>query len=225
MAWFPPPSHIFGLDWRSYKRSWRDSAGISFSFMRHFPVICVGGSAGSLEAYIQLLEHLPGDLGAAVVIVNHMRSVATNLHKILPRFTPMPVELITEKLLLEPNHVYIIPEDRDLNVRGDHFYLSPTSKPYGWPNVITIFLRSLANHWTGQLIAIIVSGYDSDGAAALCEIRAVGGISIAQTDESAQVSDMPQKAVASGCIDFVLSPRQMGPEISKIIRPFTVANS
>ena len=135
----------------------------------------------------------------------------------------MPVELITEELRLEPNGVYIIPAARDLQVSDGSFRLLPISKPYGWPNVITIFLGSLANHWSGQLIAIIVSGYDSDGAEALCEIRAVGGISIAQTSESAQVSEMPQKALASGCIDFVLSPQQMGPEISKIVRSSTVA--
>src|SRR5580704_2200347 len=81
-----------------------------------FPVVCVGGSAGGLDAYIRLLSHLPTNLGIAVVIVNHLRTVATRLHEILPRFTAMPVELITERLLIEPNHVFIIPAQRDLHV-------------------------------------------------------------------------------------------------------------
>ena len=76
----------------------------------------MGGSAGGLEAYTRLLQHLPADMGVAVVIVNHLREVATLLHKILPRYTEMPVELITEKLDIEPNHVFIIPEKRDLHV-------------------------------------------------------------------------------------------------------------
>ena len=62
---------------------------------RAFPVVCVGGSAGGLDAYIRLLRHLPADLGVAIVIVNHVRTLATQLHEILPRFTGMPVELIT----------------------------------------------------------------------------------------------------------------------------------
>jgi two-component system chemotaxis response regulator CheB len=72
---------------------------------RDFPVVCVGGSAGGLDAYTRLLKHLPSDMGIAVVIVNHLRTVATHLHEILQRFTHMPVELITERLVLEPNHV------------------------------------------------------------------------------------------------------------------------
>ena len=75
-----------------------------------FPVVCVGGSAGGLDAYIRLLACLPGDIGVAVVIVNHLRHVATLLHEILPRHTTMPVQLITEGLLIAPNHVFIIPE-------------------------------------------------------------------------------------------------------------------
>jgi two-component system, chemotaxis family, protein-glutamate methylesterase/glutaminase len=69
-----------------------------------------------LDAYIRLLQNLPADLGVAVVIVNHLRTVATRLHDILPRHTEMPVELITERLLIRPNRVFIIPEQRDLHI-------------------------------------------------------------------------------------------------------------
>jgi two-component system, chemotaxis family, protein-glutamate methylesterase/glutaminase len=74
---------------------------------RDFPVVCVGGSAGGLDAYTRLLRNLPADMGVAVVIVNHLRTVSTLLHEILPRSTTMPVELITEGLVLQPNHVFI----------------------------------------------------------------------------------------------------------------------
>ena len=187
-------------------------------FTKDFPVICVGGSAGALDAYTRLLKHLPADMGVAIVIVNHLRSVATHLHEILPRFTRMPVELITEKLLIQPNHVFIIPEQRDLHVLDGEFRLKPISKPRGWPDVITVFLRSLTEHWDGKLIAVIVSGYDGDGAAALCGIREVGGITIAQKPETAVQPDMPGSAIASGCIDFILSPEDIGQEIVRIAR-------
>jgi len=183
---------------------------------RDFPVVCVGGSAGGLDAYIRLLRHLPADMGVAIIIVNHVRTVATMLHEVLPRFTTMPVELITERLLIQPDRVFIIPEQRDLHVLDGEFRLKPISKPRGWPDVITVFLRSLTSHWDGKLIAVIVSGYDGDGAAALCGIKEVGGITIAQKPDTAGQPDMPESAIASGCIDFVLAPEDIALEIAKI---------
>jgi chemotaxis response regulator CheB len=184
--------------------------------VQDFPIVCVGGSAGGLDAYIRLLKHLPDDMGVAIVIVNHLRSAATLLHEILPRYTKMPVELITERLDIQPNHVFIIPEKRDLHVLGDEFRLKPISKPRGWPDVITVFLRSLTQNWDGKLIAVIVSGYDGDGAEALCGIREAGGITIAQKPETADQPDMPKSAIASGCIDFILSPEDIAKKIIRI---------
>lgn len=188
------------------------------SAARDFPVVCVGGSAGGLDAYIRLLRHLPADMGVAIVIVNHLRTVATRLHEILPKYTSMPVELITEGLLIQPNHVFIIPEQRDLHVLDGDFRLEPISKPRGWPDVITVFLRSLTEHWDGKLIAVIVSGYDGDGAKALCGIKDVGGVTIAQKLETAAQPDMPESAIASGCVDFVLSPEEIAGAIVRIAR-------
>jgi two-component system chemotaxis response regulator CheB len=183
-----------------------------------FPVVCVGGSAGGLDAYIRLLRNLPTDLGVAIVIVNHLRTVATRLHEILPSFTAMPVELITEKLLIQPIRVFIIPEQRDLHVLKGEFRLKPISKPRGWPDVITVFLKSLTQHWDGKLVAVIVSGYDGDGADALCGIKEVGGITIAQKLDTAGQPDMPESAIASGCVDFVLSPEDIARKLLRIAR-------
>ena len=185
-------------------------------YAKDFPVVCVGGSAGGLDAYTRLLQHLPADMGVAIVIVNHLRTVATMLHEILPNFTKMPVELITERLNIEPNHVFIIPEKRDLHVLDGEFRLKPISKPRGWPDVITVFMRSMTENWDGKLIAVIVSGYDGDGAAALCGIKEVGGITIAQKPGTAGQPDMPESAIASGCIDFILSPEDIARKIVQI---------
>jgi two-component system chemotaxis response regulator CheB len=186
-----------------------------------FPLVCVGGSAGGLDAYIRLLRNLPPDLGVAVVIVNHVRKTATLLHEILPNYTQMPVTLITEGLHIQPNCVFIIPAQRDLHVLDGEFRLKPISKPRGWPDVITVFLRSMAQHWQGKLIVIIVSGYDGDGADALCEIRDVGGVTIAQRLDTAREPDMPASAIASGCIDYILSPES----VPATIRTIALASS
>lgn len=183
-----------------------------------FPIVCVGGSAGGLDAYVRLLGCLPRDTGVAIVIVNHLRTVPTRLHEILPKITAMPVELISEGLKLRPNHVFIIPPQRDLHVSKGKFHLKPISKPRGWPDVITVFMRSLARNWDGQSIAVIVSGYDGDGAAALCEIKDAGGITMAQKPATASQPDMPESAISSGCIDFILSPEEIAKMLVRISR-------
>ena len=188
----------------------RDSA-------KAFPIVCVGGSAGGLDAYTRLLKNLPKDMGVAIVIVNHVRTLATRLHEILPGCTAMPVELITDNLLIQPNHVFIIPEQRDLHVVDGDFCLMPISKPRGWPDVITVFLRSLAANWDGKLIAVIVSGYDGDGSDALRDIKDAGGVTIAQRLDTAQQPDMPESAIATGLVDYILSPEEIAGTIQRIV--------
>jgi chemotaxis response regulator CheB len=181
-----------------------------------FPVVCVGGSAGALDVYTRLLKNFPANMGVAVVIVNHVRTLPTMLHEILPKYTTMPVELITDRLDIQRDHVFIIPERHDLHIQNDEFRLQPISKPRGWPDVITVFLRSLMNNWKGKVIAVIVSGYDGDGAEALCSIRKLGGITIAQKPDTATQPDMPESAIASGCIDFILTPEEIVKKIIEI---------
>ena len=186
------------------------------STLKDFPIVCVGGSAGGLDAYTRLLRNLPADMGVAIVIVNHLKTAAPLLQVVLPHYTEMQVELITDRLDIQPNHVFIIPANRDLHVLDNEFRLKPISKPRGWSDVITVFLRSLTQNWDGKLIAVIVSGYDGDGAEALCGIKEVGGITIAQKPETAEYPNMPETAIASGCIDFILSPEDIAKVIIRI---------
>ena len=187
--------------------------------MKNFPIVCVGGSAGGLDAYIRLLKNLPADMGVAIVIVNHITHQPTRLHEVLGNYTQMPVRLIEEKQPVATNTVFIIPSNRELHV-DDHglFRLEPISKVRGWSEVITVFLRSLTHCWDGKLIAVIVSGYDGDGASALCGIREVGGTTIAQKQSTAGEPSMPQSAIDTGCIDFVLSPEEIAAKIIEIAR-------
>lgn len=194
----------------------------SLKYEKDFPVVCVGGSAGGLDVYIRLLKNLPPDLGIAIVIVNHLREVATMLPEILPQHTQMPVILITEKLDVKPNHVFIIPDKRDLHILNGEFHLKPISKPRGWPDVITVFMRSLTRNWDGKIIAVIVSGVDGDGAEALKGIKKAGGITIAQKPDTANNPDMPETAIASGYVDFILSPEEIALEIVRIANRLNV---
>lgn len=74
----------------------------------------------------------------------------------------------------------------------------------------------MTKNWEGKVIAVIVSGYDGDGAAALCGIKEIGGITIAQKLDTAGQADMPESAIDSGCIDFVLSPEDIAKQIIRI---------
>jgi two-component system, chemotaxis family, protein-glutamate methylesterase/glutaminase len=130
--------------------------------------------------------------------------------------TSLRCPFISSQRDIQPNCVFIIPSKRDLHVVDGEFRLKPISKPRGWPDVITIFLRSLAENWDGRVIAVIVSGYDGDGAAALCQIKESGGITIAQKPETAVQPDMPESAIDSGCIDFILSPEDICQKIIRI---------
>jgi two-component system, chemotaxis family, protein-glutamate methylesterase/glutaminase len=190
------------------------------SFAKDFPIVCVGGSAGGTASYVQLLKHLPPEMGVAIVIVNHIIRTSATLHQILPRYTAMPVELITEGLPIQPNHVIIIPSNRDLELLDGEFRLKPISKPKGWPDVITRFLCSLARNWEGKLVAVIVSGLDADGAEALSSIKEAGGITIAQMPDTAEWSDMPESAIRTGHIDLVLSVEDIAQKIAQIALAF-----
>ena len=99
--------------------------------MQDFPIVCVGGSAGGLDACIRLLQNLPASMGAAIVIVNHITTMPTMLHEVLPRFTSMPVDLITDHLSIAPNREFVIPANRDLHIEAGGFRLKPISKPRG----------------------------------------------------------------------------------------------
>jgi chemotaxis response regulator CheB len=189
-------------------------------FAKDFPIVCLGGSAGGSAAYVQLLKHLPPETGVAIVIVNHLKRTAATLHKILPHHTTMPVDVIMESLAIQPNHVFIIPSNRDLSLLDGEFRIKPLSKPKGWPDVITRFLRSLAQNWDGKLVAVIVSGLDADGAEALRSIKEAGGITFAQTPETAEWSDMPESAIKTGYIDFVLSIEDIAQKIVQIAHTF-----
>lgn len=191
---------------------------------RWFPIICVGGAGSRIESYTDLIGNLTQDLGAAVLVINYMKNFATLLHETLPHWTAMPVELISEGRLVNPNHVYIVDEEREVHVLGGKFCLMPISKRTGWPDVVTVTLISLARHWHGRVIAVILSGYDGDGADALRLVKEVGGSTFAQEASSSEQPDMPNSAIASGYVDFILKAEDIAKEINRIIQEDGISN-
>ena len=176
-------------------------------------IVGIGGSAGALRAYTGLLDLLPSKTGMAFVFVYHIHPTAnTQLALILSRHTEMPVLLAANAMLIQANHVYVIPQSTDLFIEGNTFkVVSPRMRRN---NQIDLFLMSLAEAKGKRAIGIILSGYDGDGTAGCTHIKAQGGTTF--TYDSAEVNDMPLSAQASGCIDFVLPLDKISDELQRL---------
>jgi chemotaxis response regulator CheB len=188
-----------------------------------FPVVCLGGSAGALEAYTDILCNMPTDTGMAFVIVAHrsIHTVTRWLRLILADITAIPVIEVEDGMLLEPNRVYLMPPGKDMRVNIDKFTLRPSLKPRGWPITITLFLRSLGEAYGPRTIAVILSGMSQDGSAALRDIKAAGGRTFAQSN--AEFGDMPRHAVETGYVDFMLSPTEIAQALLQVCGSAEVA--
>ena len=183
----------------------------------HLSVVCFGASSGGFEAYCTILSLLPADTGMAYIIVHHQPADGKSLLvELLPRKTKMPVVLVTDGEIVKADHVYVVPAGMQVTMDGDSFRLAPLVKPPDWPKNISIFLLSLAADRQKRAIAVILSGFDSDGAAALKSIKEAGGLVFAQDFQSAKQPDMPQSAVKTGCVDRVMTPEHIATELRRI---------
>jgi two-component system CheB/CheR fusion protein len=168
-----------------------------------FRVVCLGGSTGGLQAYMDILRDLPADTGMAFVVAPHRAlENAHLLPHLLSTVTKMPVMEAKQGMRLEPNQVFVMPPRKDMTLAGHAFHLLTTSRPPGWPKTINIFLSSLAEATGPRAVAVILSGLDGDGSAALQAIKAGGGFTFAQSDASCD--SMPRHAVETGHIDYLL---------------------
>jgi two-component system CheB/CheR fusion protein len=176
----------------------------------------VGASAGGLEAFTQLLNALPSNTGIAFVLVQHLAPRHESfLSELLARATTMPVKQASEGDLVLPDHVYVIPPNVEMVIQGRRLHLTPRGE--AGPHLsIDTFLRSLADDQESEAIGILLSGSSSDGAVGMAAIKAAGGITIAQEEQSAKYGSMPHSAIAAGAADFVLTPEQIAGELVRI---------
>ena len=186
-----------------------------------FPIVGVGASAGGLEAFTKLLSHLALDTGMGFVLVQHLDPVHESaLTQLLARATALPVQDVTNHMLVEPNHVYVIPPNTDLSIEAGVLMLQPRDMARIPARSIDFFFESLAADQHERAIGVILSGTASDGTIGLEAIKAEGGITFAQ-DDSAKYDSMPRSAVAAGCVDFELSPAGIADELRRLaIHPY-----
>ncbi len=187
------------------------------ALVARFPIVGIAASAGGLEAFTQLLSHLPIDTGMAFVLIQHLSPDRESLlTEILTRATKMLVNQPQNGMVVEPNRVYVIPPNTQMKVADGAFQLSPREKIFGKYMPGDALLTSLAVELGNQAIGVVLSGGDGDGALGLTAIKAVGGVTFAQCEDTAKFDSMPTAAIATGNVDFVLSPEQIATKLVEL---------
>ncbi len=185
-----------------------------------FPVVGIGGSAGALDAFSCLLDALPNDTGMAFVIVQHLDPHhESQLPEILATHTTMPVHVVEDGIGVRPNEVFVIPPNATILLEDGVLRLTDRNPGLHLP--IDTFFESLAHVQGGRAIGVVLSGNASDGSLGLRAIKAECGLTFAQEEATAQHVGMPRNAIATGAVDYVLSPSDIAKELVHLSRhPF-----
>lgn len=177
-----------------------------------FPIVGIGASAGGLAAFEAFFSGMPADKDPdmAFVLVQHLapdhKSILINL---IQRYTRMQVSEVEDGVEVQPNRVYIIPPNRDMAVLNGTLQLLEPSDARGHRLPIDFFFQSMAQDLHERAVCIVLSGTGSDGARGIREVKAEGGMVMAQTLDSAEYDGMPRSAIATGDVDFILPAAEM----------------
>lgn len=184
-----------------------------------FPIVGIGASAGGLTALEQFLSHVPPQSGLAIVVVQHRDPHSEGmLVELLQRHTPMPVLQALDQMLVEPDHVYVIPPGRDLSLLHGVLHLFEPTEARGLRQPIDFFLKSLADDRQHNSIGVVLSGMGSDGTLGLRAIRQAGGASFAQTPASAQFDSMPRSAIDADVVDAVAPADELPAKVIAFVK-------
>jgi two-component system CheB/CheR fusion protein len=215
----PPPSRLTDGE----QVAW---TGVGRTSSHSFPVVGIGASAGGLEAFTQLLKHLPSDTDMAFVLIQHLDPTHTSfLCEALAKATAMPVSEAVDGQLVEPNHVYVISPNSDIAILHDRLTLVPRSDDTRMPHLpVDFFLRSLAHERGSHAFGVVLSGNASDGTEGLRAIKAEDGITFAQDPKSAKFGGMPRSAINAGVVDYCLDIPELAAELVRLSRhPYLAA--
>jgi two-component system CheB/CheR fusion protein len=182
------------------------------------PIVGIGASAGGLRALQHFFGNLPQDTGLAFVVIVHLDPHhESQMAELLQASTAMPVRQVTQSLIAQPNHVYIIPPDKDLTMMDGELRTSPRTEAVRGRAPIDVFFRTLAEtHDTGA-IGVILSGTGSDGAQGVRCIKERGGVTMAQAPADAEYDGMPRSAIDTGQVDVVLPAAELAVELARLL--------
>lgn len=190
-----------------------------------FPIVGIGASAGGLEALQEFFDGMPSSPGAAFVIVQHLSpDYKSFMGELLARHTSIPIDIVTDNITIEIDHVYLIPPKMNMTIQGGKLHLKEIEgRSLNLP--IDIFFRSLAADQENNAIGIILSGTGSDGTLGIRAIKENGGMTMVQDDQTAKFDGMPRSSISTGMVDLVLSPSLLAQELANYIKhPFINKN-
>jgi two-component system CheB/CheR fusion protein len=178
--------------------------------METFPIVGIGASAGGLEAFEKFFANMPADSGMAFVLVQHLRAPHKSmLDSLVRRYTRMEVSEVKDGVEVLPNHAYIIPPGKDMALLHGKLHLMEPAEARGLHLPIDYFFRSLAQDQHERAICVVLSGTGSDGTLGLKAVKEEGGMAMVQDPQTAGYDGMPRSAIATGLVDYVLSPEEM----------------
>jgi two-component system CheB/CheR fusion protein len=196
----------------------RESARTSYQADR-FPVVALGGSAGSLAAFEQFFLHMPPDSGMAFVVVSHLApDQDSELAQVLQHFTRMPVREATDGLRVRPDHVYVIPPNRDMSILHGMLLLFAPTQPPGRRLPIDFFFQSLAKDARERAVCVVCSGLGTDGTLGLKMVMENFGMVMVQAPETAEFDSMPRSALATEFVDYVLPAEALPAKLHEYVR-------
>lgn len=174
-------------------------------------VVGIGASAGGLESLEKLFQNLPADTGMAFVIIQHLSpDFKSMMYELLARDTKMEIHRVEDGMVIEANHVYLLPPKKELIVAGGELHLIDKDLSKGLTLPIDRFFESLGRECGPRGIGIILSGSGSDGSRGIRDLAQAGGLVICESEETAKFDGMPLSAQSTGLVDIVLAPQEMG---------------
>jgi two-component system CheB/CheR fusion protein len=182
-----------------------------------FGIVAIGGSSGSLEAMEHLLLALGPETRMGFVFIQHLDPAhESRLAEILTRSSKLAITQARDGDRVTPEHLYVIPPNADLSISDGVLRLTPREKPAGQHLPIDGFFRDLAEDVGERAVGVVLSGSGLDGSHGLLAIKAAGGLTFAQEPLSAKFDSMPKAAIATGEVDLVLPPEQIGAELQRL---------
>ncbi|CAN5881692.1 hypothetical protein BH24DEI2_BH24DEI2_09940 [soil metagenome] len=182
-----------------------------------FAVVGLGASAGGLAALQTFFEHTPAASGLAYVVVMHLSPEhESHLAALLQTRTDLSVRQVSEDTALEPDHVFVIPPNRNLETIDGHLRLRSLEEKRRERAPIDYFFRALAASHRERAVAVVLSGTGSDGSSGLGQVKEAGGLTVAQDPGEAEYPAMPQSAINTGQTDLVLAVRDIPAELVKL---------
>jgi two-component system chemotaxis response regulator CheB len=185
-----------------------------------YEIVALAASAGGLKALTDVLEALPAQFPAAIVVVQHLDPRHRSLMaEILGKRTAMPVKEAREGDMLEPSRIYVAPPNRHLLVNQDRtLSLTQTELVHFVRPSADLLFESAAASYRERAIAVVLSGSGSDGAMGVKAIKKMGGTVIVQDEKTAEFSGMPQAAVKTGEVDFILPLPEIAPALLTLVK-------